>query len=127
MSGLPPCHWALWAPARLSIKLAVSTNWARGVPIHEQLAVVADRSTLVARVIEAFFGADVVDHNGQTSIAVLAGETMWRLARNLGAIENYVEEIDRDAFALLTAPAGARPGLSTVRARALLQDRTIIH
>lgn len=126
VATLPPRHVALWVPARLRVRLAVSTNWYRGVPLHEQLAVVADRSTLVARVVEGFFGGDVIDRDHGAVTAVLIGEAMWRLARNIPVVERYVEEIASDAFALLTAPSEARPGLSAVRARTAPQNRRII-
>jgi len=76
--------------------------------------VIADDNTLVEHVVSRFFVASVVERQEDHVVAVLVGDQLWRLARNIPAVIRYVEEIPMNACPLVTAPKGSTPGISAV-------------
>jgi len=116
-SGLPAAHLQLWRASSLAVRLAVTHEVVQGRRLHDLLVVVADDNTLVEQVVSRFFVASVVDHQDDRVVAVVIGEQLWRLARNVPSVIRYVEEIPREAFPLVTAPSGVTPGISAVAVR----------
>lgn len=116
--GLPAEHLRLWTESNLVVRLAVTHQVLQGRGLHDLLVVVADDGTLVEQVVCRFFGASVVEREDDHVVAVVVGDQLWRLARNVPSVIRYVEEIPMDAFPLVTAPAGHTPGISAVTAKA---------
>jgi len=115
--ALPPEHLQLWRACSLVVRLAVSHQVVQGRRLHELLVVIADDNTLVEHVVSRFFAASVVERQEDHVVAVLVGDQLWRLARNVPSVIRYVEEIPVHAFPLVTAPRGATPGISAVAVR----------
>lgn len=120
-SGLPPEHLRLWREASLAVRLAVSYQVRQGRRLHDLLVVIADDDTLVEQVLCRFFAASVVEQENDQVVAVLVGEQLWRMARNVSSVMRYVEEIPVNAFPLVTAPLHCIPGISSVTVRSPLE------
>lgn len=120
-TGLPAEHLRLWQECNLVVRLTVTHQVLQGHRLHDLLAVLADDGTLVEHVVSRFFASSVVEHQDDRVVAVLVGEQLWRMARNVPAVVRYVEEIPTKAFPLVTAPKGATPGISAVSVRAPLR------
>lgn len=112
-SGLPPAHLDLWARHRLVVQLAVTHEWLRSVRLHDLVVVLASAGTTTARVVLRFFSASVVEAGDDGVVAILVDEAMWRFARDVNVMR-YLPTIPPDALALVTAPVGCVPGISTV-------------
>lgn len=120
-TGLPPEHLRLWHECNLVVRLTVTHQVLRGHRLHDVLAVLADDGTLVQQIVARFFGNSVVEHQDGRVVAVLVGDQLWRLARNVSAVVRYVEEIPTNAFPLVTAPRGVTPGISAVAVQSPLE------
>lgn len=113
-TGLPPAHLQLWQDCKLTVQLAVSHQVLHGCRLHDILAVVADDDTLVEQVVCRFFPVSIVEHKHDRVVALLVGEQLWRLARNVPSVIRYADQIPKDAFPLVTAPLHCIPGISAV-------------
>lgn len=99
------------------VRLAVAHHVLQGRGLHDFVVVVADDNTLVEQVISRFFSVSVVEDDDDRVVAILVGDQLWKMARNVPAVVRYVEEIPAQAFPLVTAPLHCTPGISAVGVR----------